>query len=112
IAIRGDLNGGAVGEKFLGDLLEILHVRSEDDRFAEHRRLENVVSALVYQAAADEDGGRQLVDLRELADGVEHDDVGAWFRVYRQLGSPRGDQTGVACEPLHFAEALRLARRE
>src|SRR5260221_13254478 len=35
IAIRGDLDGGAVGEKFLGDLLEILHVRPEDDRVAE-----------------------------------------------------------------------------
>ena len=43
---------------------------------------------MVGQAAADEHRGRQLVDLRQLAERVEHDDVGARIGVDRQIGSP------------------------
>ena len=64
-------------------------MRAEDDRLAENRRLENVVAAVVDEASADEHGGRQLIELRELAERVEHDDVGAGFRVDRQVGPPR-----------------------
>ena len=71
----------------VGDLLEVLHVRPEHDRLAEDRRLEDVVAAVIDQAAADEHRGRQLIELRQLADRVEHDDVGARLGVDRQLAS-------------------------
>ena len=48
------LDGAAVLEERAGDLGEVVHVRAEDDRLAEHRRLEDVVAAGVDQAAADE----------------------------------------------------------
>ena len=53
-------------------------------------RLEDVVASMVDEAAADEDRRRDLVELRQLANRVEHDDVGAWLGVDRQLGSPAG----------------------
>ena len=60
-----------------------------DDRLAEDRRLEDVVAAVIDEAAADEHGRRELIELRQLADRVEHDDVGARLGVDRQLRSPR-----------------------
>ena len=101
-----------LAQKRLGDLREVLHVRAEDDRLAEHRRLEDVVAAVIDEAAADEHDGRHLIELRQLADRVEHDDVGARLGVDRQLGAARGDEAGVAREALDLAEPLGLARRE
>ena len=89
LALRLHLNRRAVGEERVGDLLEVLHVRAEDDRLAEDRRLEDVVAAVIDQAAADEHRGGHLIELRQLADRVEHDDVGARLGVDRQLGAPR-----------------------
>src|SRR2546425_12373790 len=54
LAIRLHLNGGVVYHKRVGNLLEVLHVGPEDDRLAEDRRLEDVVTAVVDKAAADE----------------------------------------------------------
>src|ERR1051325_2606867 len=67
LGARAHLDGRAVVEKRLGDLAEVLHVRPEDDRFAVERRLEDVVSASGNEAAADEHDGRNLIELRELA---------------------------------------------
>ena len=38
-------DAGDVGHEGVGDLGEVLHVRAEHDRFAKHRRLEDVVPA-------------------------------------------------------------------
>ena len=43
---------------------------------------------------------------------VEHDDVGARLGVDRQLRPPRGDEPGVARQPLDFGEALGLPGRQ
>src|SRR5262249_27149322 len=75
-------------------------------------RLQDVVTAVVHETSADEDDGGDLVDLRQLADRVEHDDVGARFRVDWKLGSPRGHEPGVASQMLDLAEAFRLPRRK
>ena len=64
-------------------------MRPEHDRLAEDRRLENVVAAMVGQAAADKHRCRELIELRELAQRVEHDDVGTRIGINRQIGSPR-----------------------
>ena len=112
LAVGPHLNRGAVGEKRLGDLLEVLHVRPEDHRLAEDRRLEDVVPAVIGEAAADEHRRRHLIELRQLADRVEHHDVGARLGVDRQLRSPRRDEPGLAREPLDFGEPLRMTRRE
>ena len=79
------LHGRAVAEERLGDLAEVLHVRAEHDRLAEDRRLEDVVPAGRHEAAADEHDRGHLVDLRQFAERVEHDDVGARVAVDRQL---------------------------
>ena len=53
------LDRGAPAEERRGNLPEVLHVRAEHDRLAEHRRLEDVVPARRHEAAADEhDRGR------------------------------------------------------
>ena len=101
------LHRRAVGDEGVGDLLEVLHVRAEDDRLAEHRRLQDVVSALVDQAPADEHRRRHLIELRQLAERVEHDDVGARLGVDRQLGTPRGRRT----RPRATAARLRRTAR-
>ena len=93
-------------ERF-GDLLEVVHVRPEHDRLAEHRRLEDVVPAGVDQAAADEHRRRNLIDLRELADRVEDDDVGARLGVDGQIGSLDGDERLIARELRDFGEPFR-----
>ena len=49
--------------KACGDLGEVLHVRPEHDRLAEHRRLEDVVAARGDEAAADEHDGGHLVEV-------------------------------------------------
>ena len=54
------------------------------------------MAAVIDEAAADEHGGRELIELRELADRVEDDDVGARLGVDRQLGPAHGDEPGVA----------------
>ena len=47
------------------------------------------MAAVIDEAAADEHRGRDLIELRQLADRVEHDDVGARLGVDRQLGPAR-----------------------
>src|SRR5258705_8682492 len=42
LAAGSNLDGGAVGEKGLGDLAEVLHVRSKHDRLAVMRGFENI----------------------------------------------------------------------
>ena len=71
------------------DLGEVVHVRTKDDWLPEHRRLQDIVASGVDEAAADEHHGRDLEELRELADRVEDDDVGARLGVDAQLGAPR-----------------------
>ena len=45
LALGADLHRRVVGQERLGNLGEVLHVRPEDDRLAEDRRLEDVVAA-------------------------------------------------------------------
>ena len=70
------------------------------------------MAAVIDQAAADEHRRRHLIELRQLADRVEHDDVGARLGVDRQIRSADGDESGLARQPLDLAEPLGLARRE
>src|SRR5687768_8406151 len=61
------LDRGLVAEKGRDDFREVRHVRTEHDRLAVYSRLEDVVSALIDQAAADEDDGRHLKQVRQFA---------------------------------------------
>jgi len=109
---RVHLDGAAILEERAGDLGEVVHVRAEDDRLAEHRGLEDVVAAGVGQAAADEHQRGNLVQLRELADRVEDDHVDARFGVDGQLLAPRHAPAALLREALGLDEALRLPRRD
>jgi len=64
-------NRGAVVEKRLRDLGEVLHVRTKDNWLPEDCRLEDIVASGVDEAAADEYDRRHLIELGQLADGVE-----------------------------------------
>src|SRR5215208_5630827 len=66
LAFGADLNGGAVGDERVGDFAEILHVRPKDDRLAVGGWLQDVVAADRHEAAANENGCRDLVQLRQL----------------------------------------------
>ena len=66
----------------------------------------------VDEAAADEHRGGDLVELRELADGVENDDVVARLGVHAQLAAAGDVPAGPAREPLDLVEPLGLARRD
>ena len=70
------------------------------------------MAAVIGEAAADEHRGRQLIELRQLAERVEHDDVGARLGVDRQIGSPDGHEAGVARQALDLAEPFGLPRRQ
>ena len=54
LAVPAHLDRRAVGDERGRDLREVLHVRPEDDRLAEHGRFEDVVAAGGDEAAADE----------------------------------------------------------
>src|SRR5690606_6854920 len=82
------LNGRVLAEELGGNLREVVHVRAEDDRLAVDGRLQDVVPALRDQAAADEDDRRNLQQVGQLADRVEHDDVSARLAVDEQVGPP------------------------
>src|SRR5262245_27450156 len=112
LALRPDLHRRVVADERVDDLLEVLHVRAEQDRLAKDGRLQDVVAAMVHETAADEHDRRHLIELRQLADRVEDDDVGARLRVDRQLRAARGDEARLAREALHFAKAFGLPRRE
>ena len=75
LASRLHLHRGSVLQERRGDFGEVLLVRTLDDRFAEDLRLEDIVPAGVDEAPPDEHRGRHLIQLREFADRVEHDDV-------------------------------------
>ena len=64
------------------------------------------------EAAADKGHGRQLIDLRELADGVEHHDIGAGFGVDGQLRAPRRGEAFAARDVHHLGEPILVARRD
>ena len=106
------LHGRAVGEKRVGDLREVLHVRAEDDRLAVDRRLEDVVPAGRHEAAADEHRRGDLIELRELADRVEDHRVDARLGVDRQLAAPHRRQPLLPAQALDLGEPLRMPRGE
>src|SRR5690606_19130716 len=57
---RLHLNGRALAQELVGNLREVLHVRTEDDRLAVHGRFQDVVPALPGQARPHEDDGGNL----------------------------------------------------
>ena len=63
-----------------------------------------------HQAAADEYGRRDLIELRQLADGVEDHRVDARLGVDRQIAAPFRGQALALAQPLDVAESLRMPR--
>ena len=112
LATGAHLDGGAVVEERPRDLGEVLHVRTKHDWLPEHRRFQDIVASGVDEAAADEHHGRDLEQLRELADRVEDDDVVARLGIDAQLAAARDVPAGAAGQPLDVVEPLGLARRD
>ena len=96
----------------LGNFREVLHVGAKDDGFAVDGRLEDVVSALIDEAAAHKDDGRDLKDVRELANRIEDDDIRTRLRVDGQFGAPNDAKPFATRECFRFGEPFGLARRD
>ena len=65
--------------------------------------------ALRDEAAADEDHGRHLEEMRELTHRVEDDDVSAGLRIDGEVGAADHAKPLALRERLCLAESLRLA---
>ena len=111
IPIRVHLDGCVVSQEGIGDLLEVLHVGTEYHWLSEDRRLEDVVAAVVDEASAHEHRRGQLIELGQLANLVEHDDVGSRLGIDGQSRTAHAHETRVVGKPFHLAESLRRARR-
>ena len=62
--------------EFVRDGREVFHVRTNDDRFAEIRRLQNVVAAALRQRSAHEDDIGDFKERGQFADGIQQQDSG------------------------------------
>ena len=109
-----DLERASPAQEHVGDLPEVLHVRTDDRRNAVPRRLQDIVPALRDEAAADEGEIGRGVRARELSDRVEQQD-----RLRRSAPSPRESTSAARAEMpswrsegLDGAEPLRVPRGE
>src|SRR5947207_6874572 len=109
LGLRTNLDRRAVREKCFGNLTEVLQVRVEDDRCPIACGFEDVMAAGRQQASADEHDGCQLIELRQLADRVEHDRVGARLRVDRELRPPERHESFRAAEAFDLVEPFGMA---
>ena len=105
------LHGGGIVEECPGNLGKILHIRAKYDWLAEDGGLQDIVASHVCEAAADEHDGRDLIELRQFADGVENDHIVARVGIDAQFGSSCHVPPGAPREFLHVVEPLRLSRR-
>ena len=69
--------------KFFRDGSEVFHVRTNDDRFAEIGRLQDVVAAALCQRAPHEDDIGYVKERSQFADGIEQQDSGQGQRLER-----------------------------
>ena len=112
LAAAPHLDRGPLVEKRLGDLGEVLHVRTKDDWLSEHRGFEDIVAAGIHEAAANEHHGADLIKLRQLSDRVENDDVVARLGVHSQLVSAgrRSNRRGAPSARLRRSAPACAAR--
>ena len=111
LALAMHLNRSAIGDERVRDLAEVLHVRTKDDRLAVNGRLEDVVSTRRNEAAADENGGGDLIELRQLANRVEDHRIRLRLRIDRQLAAADRGESLVPAQSLDFCEPLGVTRR-
>ena len=112
LVLARDAAGGPVRQEELGDLGEVLHVRPEHHRLAPGGRLDHVVPADGDQAAAQEHDGGRLKQPRQLADGIEHHDVGRAGPVPGKPAAAHGREAPPGRERGHLGAALGMPRRE
>ncbi len=86
-----DLNGRARFDEASGYCGKIFHGRAEDGDFAECGGFQNVVTAGVYEGAADKDTVGEAVEGGEFADGVEEEDGDVVRNGVQAVGSARGN---------------------
>ena len=108
---RDRYNGVAVAEECV-DVLEIKHLTADDDRLAVRRRLQNIMSAVRDQAAADVDDISEPINAPELADRIEDDDILAARSTLLQVLSRIDGKARLAAEMLHLHRAQHLTRRD
>ena len=112
LAIGADLDGGALGQKRVGDLREVVHVRTEDWP-AVHGRSGG---CCVRRPAPDLPPTKTAVairyELRELADRVQNHRVDSRLRVDREIAAALGRQTFALAQALDVAKPLGMTRGE
>src|SRR5438874_3087346 len=77
---------------------KILHVRSEDDRFAPYNRFDGILSTVRHQTFSDEDDGRYRVPILKLTGCIEKHAF--WFRVNKRCH--------FGCQPYMQRQSLQL----
>src|SRR5262245_57042568 len=112
LAWRAHLDGRVLREKAFRNLGEVVHVRPEDDRTSMNSRLEDVVAAQRHEAPADEDRGRDLIQLRKLTDRVKNHRVDLRLTVDWEIAATRCREAFALAEAFSFAEPLGMARGE
>ena len=92
-------------------ILEVEHVVPDDDRLAVRRRLQDVVTAVRDEAAADVDDVTDAVDSAELADRIEDHDVVTVARLFQKFRAACDGKPLVPAERGDFRRAQKLPRR-
>ena len=100
------------GEKLSGDLLEVFHVRAEEDRHTGGNRFRRVLAPYCAEALANESHCSERVPSAEFACGVQQENVGG--RGSRDSGScahgdtqAKGFQSGA-----NLRGAFHMTRRD
>ena len=104
------LHRGAVSQQLLGDLCEVVHGGAEHNRLAEAGRFQGVLPSVRDEAAADHGDRRQAIVSRQLPKGIHDADVPPLLRT--RLADPPRRQPGLADQPFHFGDALKMPRGE
>ena len=92
-------------------ILEVEHVVPDDDRLAVRRRLQDVVTAVRDEAAADVDDVADAIDLAELTDRIEDHNVVIFARLFQKFCTARDGKSLVPAERGDFRRAQKLPRR-
>ena len=92
-------------------ILEVEHVVPDDDRLAVRRRLQDVVTTVRDEAAANVDDVADAVDSAELTDRIEDHNVMIFARFFQKFCTARDGKSLVPAERGDFRRAQKLPRR-
>ena len=106
-----DLNRRPVREQVGGERREVFHMRAEQDRLAEDRRLRGILPPAGRKAFADEDERREVIPIAEFAGRIDQEHVARLGRGDRQRRAADDAQIEGRKLAEDFGNALDMPRR-